>query len=96
MKDSESTKSRPSPLSPLHSLLDSLRDFQKRTNNLGGNPGAMNVIEAYDYFAREGDRGRLCPMALKCQKLFSQEDYQDIKKLIERLSEDLGRVERGE
>lgn len=56
----------------------------------------MNVIEAYDYFAREGDRGRLCPMALKCQKLFSQEDYQDIKKLIERLSEDLGRVERGE
>ena len=88
------TKTRPPPSNPIHHLLDHLRELQIRMSNLGGNPAGMNVIEAYDYFIRESDSGRNCPMALKAQKVFFSEDYQDIKEQLKRLLLDLEASER--
>lgn len=93
--DVQSIKNRATPSSSIHLLLDHLRDLQVRMNNVGGNPGAMNVIEAYDYFIRESDSGRNCPMALKALKLFSSEDYQEIRKMIELITEDLRCIDSG-
>lgn len=68
---------------PIHTLMDKLFELYVRLKHTGGQSGAMNVLEAYNHFIRESDRGRACSMALKCKSLFTTQDYEDIKKLVE-------------
>lgn len=89
-----STKPRHPPSKPIHHLLDSLRDLQVRLEQTGGG-SRLELLEAYDYFCREGERGRSCPYSIKCERLFLREDFQEIREMIEEVARRFGEMDAG-
>jgi len=85
--------SRPTSSSPIHQLLDQLRDLQIRMESVDGNSG-MNIIEAYDHFIRSSNKGRACTYSVKCEKLFIDNMYNDIKEHISILQELINSIEK--
>ena len=84
---------RPPPQSLIHLLLDQLRDLQKRMNTTHANGEGMNVIEAYDHFTRTSNKGRACTYSTKCEKLFIDHMYSDIKQYISLLKDLINKID---
>lgn len=89
-------KPKSPPTIPIHFLMDHLYDLFQRLKHTGNNEKGMNVLEAMDYFSRESTKGRSCTYALKCQKLFTLQDYNDIKEMILTILTDIRRIDGDE
>ena len=76
---------RPPPSSPIHSLLDKLRDLQVL---LDQPRERIKVLEAYETFIRinRKEKPRECTYALKCEKIFREQLYPEVKKLIREIN----------
>ena len=83
-------KSRPSPSIPIHSLLDELRDLQVFLNQPGEK---MKLLEAYDHFIKESDKGRMCTYSLKCKALFETNMYSEVRDRIKSINNLLNIIE---
>lgn len=86
-------KERMPATSPLDTLMDHLFDLWKRMSHTGETSDGMNVLESFDYFSREGNRGRDCTYARKSQHLFYKQDYCDIKRMIQQIIETISQLE---
>ena len=84
------SKTRPSPLLPIHSLLDQLKDLQTL---LEQKDEKIPLIEAYNQFIRESNRGRECTYAVKCQLLFQKQLYKKVKEHIKKIQETIHIIE---
>lgn len=72
-------------MNKLDQLMDLLGELHERLSHQGGQPGAMNLFEAYKHFYTNSQSGRQCTYARKCQTLFLQKDYEYIKEKIEEI-----------
>ena len=79
--------------SAANQLMDMLFDLYLRLSSSGGNPGAMNVLEAYHTFVNKSTSGRKCTYALKTQSLFFKKDYAYIRDKVFEITEIINQLE---
>lgn len=75
---------------PTQQLLDILYDLSYRLSHHDGD--GIDLLERYDYFVRNSERGRACTYALKCKQLFYLSDYDKVKELLIKLTETIRQI----
>lgn len=80
-----SDKPRAPSSDPSQQILDILYDLSYRLRHHDGD--GIDLLERYDYFIRNSERGRACTYALKCKHLFYLSDYDKVKELLIKLIE---------
>lgn len=91
-KRTDGRNDRPAASEPIHSVMDSLYDLWVRIKDHKGSQKNNNMLEKYDYFVRNSNRGRSCTYAHKCKALFLLSDYEDIKKHLLQVIENIREV----
>lgn len=84
---------RPPSLNPLHSFMDNLEDLRVRMSHTGDKPASFSSIEMYGGLIKTSEHGRDCQFALKSLSLFLAVDYDDIKRLIVDLYNQIQEIE---
>jgi len=75
-------------------LLDAFADLRERlVKHTSKGDIDSDWIKRYDYFIKNSNVGRQCPFAQKSKLLFYKDDFRDIKKLIEEVSECIKKFE---
>ena len=92
MKDS--LVSLPSAELPIHHLLDTLYELQQRLLHTGGGKG-IELLEKYRGLIEVSNMGRACTYAMKCKNLFMNNDYQEIKRLVQKVMLIMDEMENG-
>jgi len=78
IKRTDGLNNRAAATNPLHLFLDTLCDLSQRLQHHEGD--GIDILERYDFFVRNSNKGRACTFSHKCQQLFLTGDYEDIKK----------------
>ena len=78
---------RPPTSSDLHCLLDVLSDLQARMKSTDGTPEGKDILKMYDYFIRSSNKGRHCTYSYKCEHLFKEHMYSDLRSLVHQIHE---------
>jgi hypothetical protein len=63
-------------------ILSALWALYQRINTHGGVLKDANMIERWAKFSEHSEAGENCQFAKKCQYLFEKYDYEDIRKLV--------------